>query len=142
VTASTSPRADLIAAAVAELEAKLGGPQQFFEINATSQVVNIWVALNNRTLAQPWVYLGGELSSTEPESAQGATFVASSLPTDPTVLLSQVSKELPGSQLDLIEIRGGPAGAVQFTVAVTSSEGGQLLVEVGPDGKVLSVDPN
>lgn len=135
-------RVDLIGPAVAALEAKLGGPQQYFEINANAKVVNLFVALNDAKLAQPWLYFDGKLSNSDPKAAQGATFVASALPTDPAVLLSQIGTDLPGTQLDLIEVRGGPAGAVQFTVAATSSKGGQLLVEVGPDGKIVSVDPN
>jgi hypothetical protein len=57
-------------------------------------------------------------------------------------LLSRVGAELPAATLDLVEIVGGESGAVRFTVAITSSQGGQLLVEVGPDGKVVSVTPN
>jgi hypothetical protein len=137
-----SPRVDLIGPAVAALEAKLGSPQEYFEINATSQLVNLWVALNDRTLAQAWVYVDGQLTSVEPKSAQGDAFAATALPSDPTLLMSKIAGELPGSSLDLVEIVGGSAGRPRFTVAVTSSQGGQLLVEVAADGKVVSVDPN
>src|SRR3954454_7948813 len=57
--------------AVAALETKLGAPQEFFEINATTQLVNLIVALNDGKVSQPWVYLDGELSSAEGSPASG-----------------------------------------------------------------------
>lgn len=141
VAAGQPARADLIAPAIAALEAKLGAPQHYFEVNATPRLVNLFVALNDGTLAQTWLFLDDQLSSIEPQPAEGHTFEAAALVEDPSVLLSGIRKELPGSTLDLVEIVGGQSGTVRYTVAVTSSEGGHLLVEVGPDGKVISVDP-
>ena len=63
-SADALPRVDLISKAITALEAKLGAPQQYFEINATSHLVNLFVALNDGKVVQPWVYLDGELSST------------------------------------------------------------------------------
>ena len=45
--AGTVPLVGEIYAAVKALQAKLGAPQQFFEINATSSLVNLIVALND-----------------------------------------------------------------------------------------------
>ena len=135
------PRVELIREAVTALETQLGGPQDYFEINATSSVVNLFVALNNGAIAQPWVYLDGELSSTEGQPADGNTFRADALTFDSDTLLTKVAEQLPKAALDAVEILGGPNGAVQYTVIVTSTNGGQLLVVVGPDGAVISVDP-
>jgi hypothetical protein len=137
-----SPRVDLIGDAVSALEAKLGAPQQYFEINATSQLVNLIVALNDGKVAQPWVYLDGELSSTEGREASGFTFVAGALDFDPEKVLSKLEAELPQSSADLFFVEGGQDGIVRYSVAVTSQQGGQLIVVVGPDGTVQSVDPN
>ena len=126
--------------AVAALEAKLGSPQEFFEINATTQLVNLIVALNDGKVAQPWVYLDGQLSSTEGAPASGSTFDSSALDFDPDKVLSQIETKLPQSSIDLFFIEGGKDNTVQYTAAVTSSQGGQLLVVVGPDGTVQSVD--
>jgi hypothetical protein len=134
------PRVDLIAEAVAALEAKLGGPQQFFEINATSKLVNLIVSLNDDTLAQPWVYLDGELTSTDPAAANGFSFAASALDFDPDKVLSKLEAELPESSPDLFFVEGGEGGIVRYSVAVSSAQGGQLIVVVGPDGTVESVD--
>jgi hypothetical protein len=140
-TAASQPRVDLIRDAVAALEAELGSPQQYFEINATSQLVNLIVALNGATVARPWVYLDGELSSSPGSDANGNTFAASALDFDPDTVLSKLQAELPQSRADLFFVEGGAGGVVRYSVAVTSSQGGQLVVVVGPDGTVQSVDP-
>jgi hypothetical protein len=128
--------------AVKALEAKLGGPQQYFEINATAHLVNLIVALNDGKVAQPWVYLDGQLSSTEGAAATGFSFAASALDFEPGRVLGKVREQLPESSPDLFFVEGGEGGKVQYSVAVTSKQGGQLLVVVGPDGSVQSVTPN
>lgn len=135
------PRVDLIDDAVTALEAELGSPQQFFEINATSSLVNLIVALNDGKVAQPWVYFQGDLSSTEGAEASGFSFSASALDFEPDNVLSKVQAELPDSSPDLFFVEGGADGTVRYSVAVTSKQGGQLVVVVGPDGTVQSVDP-
>jgi len=146
VAASTSPassgappRVDLIDDAITALEAKLGAPQQYFEINATSQLVNLFVALNDGKVVQPWVYLDGELSSTEGHDATGFSFAGTALDFDPDKVLSHIEAELPQSKPDAFIVEGGAGGIVRYTVTVTSPQGGQLVVVVGPDGAVKSV---
>ena len=131
---------DQIDDAVTALETKLGAKQQFFEINATAKLVNLIVALNDGKVADDWVYLDGELSSTEGSPATGFTFDSSALDFDPDKVLSRIQAELPQSTADLFFIEGGQGGTVRYSVAVTSSQGGQLIVVVGPDGAVKSVD--
>jgi len=133
---------DQIDDAVTALETQLGAKQQFFEINATTSLVNLIVALNDGKVAQPWVYLDGQLSSSEGAPASGRTFDSTALDFDPDKVLSKIEAELPQSSLDLFFIEGGEGGTVQYSVAVTSSQGGQLIVVVGPDGAVKSVDPS
>lgn len=140
--ADEPPRVDLIAPAVAALEAQLGGPQDYFEINATSKLVNLIIALNGGTLAQTWLYLDGQLTSRPAEPAQGHTFAASALNFDPSTILAQVRRDLPNSSIDLFFVQGAADGSVRSTAVVTSSEGGQLQVILDPTGKVLEVDPN
>ena len=142
VSTGTLPLVGLVDDAVKALEAKLGGPQQFFEINATAHLINMIVALNDGKVAQPWVYLDGELSSTEGAAATGFSFAGSALDFDPDKVLSKLQAELPESSPDLFFIEGGEGGTVRYSVAVTSKQGGQLVVVVGPDGTVQSVTPN
>jgi hypothetical protein len=142
VSSANLLRVDLIDDAVAALEARLGGPQQYFEINATPQLVNLFVALNDAKLVQPWVYLDGELSSTDGREANGFTFARTALDFDPDKVLSRLQSELPQASPESFFVEGGEGGLVQYSVAVTSQQGGQLVVVVGPDGKVQSVDPN
>lgn len=134
------PQVGAIADAVAAVERQLGGPQQYFEINATALRVNLFVSLNNATLAQAFSFLGGRLTSQTPAAASGNTFAASALTFDPQRLLAKVRTDLPGSVITAVEIVGGPQGAVRYTAIVSSREGSGLLVVLDPAGNVLSVD--
>ena len=140
VQSGSLPRVDLIDDAVSALEAELGGLQRYFEINATPQLVNLFVELNDGALVRPWVYLDGELSSTDPVPAAGHSFAGSALDFDPDKVLSRLQAELPQSRPDVFFVEGGEGGIVRYSVTVTSPEGGQLVVVVGPDGTVKSVD--
>ena len=80
------------------MEAELGGAQQFFEVNATPQVVNVFVATDGATSVTPYVYVGGELAPAgAPSTAEGATFAAGALTFDPATVLDGLTTELPGS---------------------------------------------
>ena len=114
--------------------------EDFFEINATSSLVNLIVSLNDGKVAQPWVYFDGALSSTEGAPADGFSFPSSALDFDPEKVLSQLQGELPNSNPDLFFIEGGKGSVVRYSVVVTSSQGGQLIVVVGPDGTIQSVE--
>lgn len=132
---------DQIDAAVTALEAELGGPQLYFEINATSALVNLLVADAEDATVTPYAYVGGELSSEEPiTGATGNTFVADSIDIDPARVLSCVASELPSSRVELFFIEGGPQGAVRYSVLTSNDQGGQLLVEVTGQGLVVGVE--
>lgn len=140
-SADELPLLDQIAPAVAALEAQLGGPQQYFEINATARLVNLFVALNNGAVAQPWLYLEGTLTSTEGQAASGGTFGSSAVDFDPDLILSTVLTELPGISVESFYIHGDGLGNVLYGVLATSDKGGGLDVVLGTDGSVKSVDP-
>ena len=135
------PMVGEIDAAVAALEAQLGGPQRYFEINATSKLVNLFVSLNDGALVQPWVYFDGELSSQEGRAAGGGTFAAADLQFDASLVLSKLQTELPGATIESFYVNGDGQGNVQYGALVTSAQGGGLDVLLGPAGEVLSVDP-
>jgi hypothetical protein len=137
------PALDQIAPAVAAVEEKLGGPQQYFEINATPQAVNLFVADAARTTVTPYVYIGGALAeSGRPAGAEGNTFAASALTFDPHTILDGVVGELKDSDVVLFTIAGGPGGAVEYTAGVQSQQGGTLEITLGADGTVKSVTPS
>jgi hypothetical protein len=136
------PALDQIGPAMAAVEEELGGPQQFFEVNATPQVVNVFVATDGATGVTPFVYVGGELAPAgDPSSAEGATFAADAVTFDPGTILDGLAAELPESDVVLFTILGGPGGAVQYVAGVQSSEGGVLDVTIAADGTVQEVDP-
>lgn len=135
------PAVDTIAAAIAALERQLGAPQQYFEVNATARVVNLFVALNGATLAQAWLYLDGELTSQPAQAASGGTFEAAEVAFDADRVLSKVRAEVPEAVLESFYVHGDGKGNVQYGVLASALCGGGLDIVVGGDGSVKSVDP-
>lgn len=132
-----------IRAAVAAVEAERGGPQEFFEVTATPQLTNVFVAVDGATAAIPYVYLDGELQPPGPriEGASGRTFGATAIDFDEAEVLSGVRTDLPGSSVDAFSVEGGPGGFVRYVVSVRSDQGGVLDVVVAPGGAVIEVVP-
>lgn len=129
--------------ALEAIEAELGAGQVFFEITASQQVTNLFVAVDDATAAVPYVFIDGELQSPAPKltGASGFTFSADAVDFDEGVILDAVSDELPDSTIEALSIEGGDSGAVRYVVATLSPEGGRLDVTVASDGAVLEVDP-
>lgn len=131
---------DQIDEAIAAVEAELGGPQEYFEINATSLLVNLFVADVATQTVTPYVYVGGELSSQEPlDGAQGFTFFADAVAIDGERVLSCIVRDLPESTLEVFFVEGADGG-VRFSALTSNELGGQLTVEVNGQGQVLAVD--
>lgn len=135
------PAVGLVSEAIAALEAELGGPQDYFEVNATARVVNLFVALNDATLAQAWAYADGALSSTEPQAASGGTFAAADVDFEPEAVLAPTRAEIPDSIIETFYVHGDGTGTVQYGLLTSALCGGGFDVTVGPSGEVLGVDP-
>ncbi len=132
---------DRIDAAAAAVEAQLGEPQVYFEINATPLLVNLFVADPVAKTVTPYAFVGDELSSEAPLSVEaGSAFPASALSIDPERVLSCVVDQLPNSVIEVFFVEANAEGALRYTVLTSNDQGGQLAVEVSGDGLVLAVD--
>ena len=132
-----------IGPAIEAVEAELGAGQQFFEVNATAQLVNVFVAVDDATSAVPYIYFDGELQPPAPALAveSGFTFTADAVDFDADTVLDSIADELPESTIEGFAIEGGEGGIVRYLVSARSVQGGVLAVTVAPDGAVLEVDP-
>jgi hypothetical protein len=135
------PQVANIKGAIAQLEKQLGSPQEYFEVNATARVVNLFVALNKGSMAQTWAWADGVLSSKEPQKASGGTFTAAQLDYQPDKVLGQIHGQIPEAILESFYVNGDGKGTLQYGVLTSAQCGGGLDIIVGPDGTVKSVDP-
>lgn len=133
------PRVDWIGEAVEAVEEHYGGPQQYFEISATTDRVSVIVAVDDATAAEQgfWDAEGGLLEPADVGPASGATFTADALDFDPERVLSRVADELPESAIVDFAVTGTSGGVVIYDALLRSELGGTLLVRLGPDGQIL-----
>lgn len=134
---------DDIRPALVAVEDELGAGQQFFEVNATPQLVNLFVAVDDATSAVPYIFFDGELQPPAPALAveSGFTFGADAVDFDVDTVLDAVADELPDSTIEGFAIEGGDGGIVRYLVSTLSAQGGVLAVTVAPDGAIVEVDP-
>ncbi len=143
-TAEPPPlRVDLVGAALAALEDRLGEDVAFFEVNATAQVVNLFVAVEGTSVVQ-YIYDGESLvGPTEPQAATGTMFERGLVNFDDDVL-DPVLGELPESRPMMFVITGAGtdpvALRVEYRVLMRSSKGGELAVMVDSGGAIVGTD--
>ena len=118
--AADLPDVAMIATAIDALETKLGGPQQYFEVNATAKVVNLFVALDGGTVAQAWLYAAGQLTSKEGQKASGGTFTKAELDFQPDKVFSTVRQQIPEAILETFYVNGDGKGHVQYGVLTSA----------------------
>lgn len=137
------PVIDEIAPAIAAVEAELGPSVQYLEINATLQLVNLFVADGDAGTVTPYVYAGGALRTPGPARpvSGGTPFDADEVSDDLDAVIGGVTDELPDSTISVFVIYPDEVGSPRYGATVVSDEGGVLDVELGPAGEVLAVDP-
>jgi hypothetical protein len=140
--AAPRPAVQLVMPAIEALEAHLGAPQEYFEINADHRLVNLFVAVEGGRSFVPYLYLDGEIQPPAPSQpvSAGETFAAEDITFEPAKVLERVADDLPNSVMERFVILVGPEGALRYEVFVRSPRGGQLAVAVTGAGEVLGVE--
>lgn len=138
-------RIELIGEAVQALQAQLGAPQRFLEVNATPTLVNLFVATAEGAAAVAYVFAGGVLSAPAPpeDVKPGApTFGASDIAFDVERVIARLVVALPLSQYRVFSIVGKAGGGVSYLINILSSEGGEMQIPVTGDGVIIGVLQN
>ena len=127
--------------AVAALEAQLGAPQRYFEINATPTLVNLFVATDNDTQAVAYVYEAKALQPpAEAQPASGPTFTAAEMTFDEARVMALTVAQLPNSTFLRFAVTGVAGGGVSYKIVTLSELGTEFNVVVGPTGSVVGTD--
>ena len=81
-----------IPSAVDAVEAEMGANQDYFEVTATPQLTNVFVAIDDATAAVSYLFVDGELQPLAPTltGASGFTFTAEAIDFDEDSILGAV----------------------------------------------------
>ena len=100
-----------------------------------------WFRHDLRETEQPWLFVGGELTSAEGQAASGGTFAGADVAFDPETIFDPLLAEVPGIRIESFYVHGDGEGNLLYGVLATSERGGGLDIVLAADGSVLSVDP-
>lgn len=139
--AADLPDVAMIAEAIEALRGELGAEPEFFEVNATARLVNLFVALNGATMVQAWLYADGKLSTQPAREAVGGTFTADLIAVDPGTVFDTVRTEVPDAVIETFYVHGNGEGGVQYGLLASTVCGGGFDITIGSGGAVLAVDP-
>jgi hypothetical protein len=129
--------------AIDAVESQRGGPQEFFEVNADTAVVNLFVATDRGREVVGYLYSDGELLGPAPPQPveSGFTFGGAAVDFDPTEILGVVIDELDDPDLERFVITAHRDSTIRYEVLVRSKRGGLLAVSLSADGGILAVVP-
>jgi hypothetical protein len=123
------------------LEALLGGPQDYVEINADTQIVSLIVFDAATSQATPYRYLRGQIAQVgEPFAISGGQPLrAEWIDFDPSTMFDVVKSEVPQASIVGFVILAGATDNATYEALLQSRQGGQILVTLSSLGQVLSV---
>jgi hypothetical protein len=132
--ASTGVHVERIRPALAAVEARLGGPQRYSEVNVTPSEVNVFVVRDG--VDEAYVVRDGSVESpTSGVPYAGPTFAAGDLAFTAAVL-DRLSEELPDSPVLVFSATPAAGGGVDYIATL----GSNLRVLLSPDGAILGVE--
>jgi hypothetical protein len=139
--AAATLRLDLVPAAVAAVEAARGGPQQYTEINAFDQGVNLFVATGDgNELAYVYRSGSGLEAPSAPQPATETPFATTGAALDAGARLpTDVTGRLPGARPVAVALVQRPNDGLVWDVSVIGAKGSAIDVLYTPQGVLLSV---
>jgi hypothetical protein len=149
-------RLDQIEVALDAVEEVAGLNLNLFEINATSAVVNVFVAtdldgapnadgLPDAVVRYVFSDQDGLEVAPDPVGANGATFTRAALDYEPTSILNQALSELPESKPQMFVLTAAgtaeeSTGVVQYRLIMQSTQGGQMSIVLTNTGEIVGTD--
>jgi hypothetical protein len=149
-------RLDLIIEALDAVEQEAGSDLRFFEINATTELINVFAAtdldgtpnadgLPDAVVRYVFSQKDGLETAPDAVGANGPTFMRAALDYDPATILIKVLNELPDStpQMFVLTAAGtaqNSSGTVQYRLLMQSTQGGQMSVVLTNRGEIVGTD--
>jgi hypothetical protein len=142
VRTETVLRADLVAPAIAAVEAERGGAQQYTEINANPEGVTLFVAVDDSSEVAYFYGADGLEPPAAPQPLSGAPFALDGVGRElaPDLVL-RTQADLPGSVVTAVALVAPSDLGLVWALKSRSARGGTLNVFYSPSGALLSVDP-
>ena len=144
---------DLIDEAIEAVEVHFAAAQTFYEINATSDGVNLFVSVNGTdgspsVVQARYTASGGLLVSDEAVGADGAVFARSAVDFEVDTILDAALEQLGSSRPRVFIITAAAIAdssqslseRVDYRLVMESERGGRLVVLVSKDGSILGSD--
>ena len=129
---------DRIDDAVAAVEAYYDAPQDYLEVSATEDLVSVIVALADGGAEQAfWSPDDGLVEPVPIDVGERATFRAGDIDVHPDRVFDQVRDELPDSEIVDFAVTGAEDGLVVYDARLRSRQGGNLLVLLDREGRIL-----
>ena len=140
---------DLIDDAISAVDDRFGGLSGFYEINATSDGVNLFVStmIDETTpgvVQARYTSEEGLVVADEPVPSEGPVFDKDAVDFDPDSIIeaarAQLSTALPRVFIITATAGVGNGSGVSYRLVMESQRGGRLVVFLGRDGTILGSD--
>lgn len=143
---------DLIDEAISAVDAHFGEESSFYEINATSDGVNLFVSRSDPdadpTVVQArYTSADGLVISDTATPSQGSVFSGSAVEFDPKTIVERAVGELASAEPKVFIITAAANSeedtsdvSVSYRLVMESQRGGRLVVFLGRDGTILGSD--
>lgn len=133
----SGPMVGRIDEALDAVESYYGAPQDYYEVSATADFVEVIVATQGGDEQVFWAVDDGLSQPVPIDVPDRAVFGRGGIDFDPDEVLGRLDDELPDSEIIDFAVTAAGSGSVIYDARMQSRQGGVLLVLLAGDGTIL-----